>query len=53
MERQNGMEVGGRKAQKLWWLGEFGTTSWTVGEKIKAGAYLEATEIVVRTANVP
>jgi hypothetical protein len=53
MERDDGRKVGWHKAQKRWRLGEVGTASWIVRVEIKAGAYLEATEIVAKIADVP
>jgi hypothetical protein len=46
-------KIGGREAQKLWWLGEVGMASKTVREKVEAGAYIEAIEVVERIADVP
>jgi len=49
----DGRKVGGCEAQKLWRLNGVGVASRIVWSKRDAGAHAEATEIVVRTADVP
>lgn len=46
-------KIGGRKARKLWRLGEVGTASKIVRMNTEARAHLEVIEIVAIIADVP
>jgi hypothetical protein len=53
MRGDNSRKIREREAQTLWQLGKVGMASKTVREKVEAGAYIKAVEVVVKTADMP